>query len=361
MTFAMLLAAGTAGLGAALIAGRRSLTDPRATPEARERRASRLPKSRCRCAPAARRHQPTLPPPVAVLVLRARPTPSADPEVERFLRTQSAWRWFAVILGSLAAAAAASLDPLGRGALVAPPLFAMVLLLGVLAAQLTVRAPHEGTRTASITVRRTVDHLPRPLTALVAVAAAGLAALLTLTTALGSPDDQGRSGRVLVGRCAPATGSSPRTRTLTALVTPLDPGTSGTHGPWLGAYYSLPLATAVLIGVLGTLLTLRRVARRPPIGNPATCTAGQEETLRAGSARAVVGACGVLICTPLVVVGPVTAAGLLSVCHPAGWTATAWTLLALTPVWGGLLVASAGAALTPGRKSRPEPTAPARG
>jgi hypothetical protein len=244
------------------------------------------------------------------------------------VRQTAIWRWSGIAAGVLAAGVAGLSGALGRGPLLAAPLFGVFVLAGVLAGELSVRAPSGRTRRAAIAVRRAGDYLPRGLARSVAVAAVAMGALLIMTTATGTADSLG-SGRVLVRRCSAEVTQS--------------------AGPWAGSFYSIPLAIVVLAGLTAAVIALRQVVRRPRPGDPAILAAA-DDRLRLRAARTITGACGVLVTIPLIGLSLVTAGGLLGIsCGPAWWTAAAWSLLALVPGWMAVLAWSGLAVLTPQR------------
>ncbi|MBS2965926.1 hypothetical protein KGA66_22970 [Actinocrinis puniceicyclus] len=231
--------------------------------------------------------------------------------------TTAAWRWGGVGAGTLVAGVAAESGALGRGMMLAAPLFGLCVLAGVLVGESSVGAPGGPTRLAAVEVRRVRDFLPRQLSNAVATAACALAALLLATTAAASPDDLGRAGRLLVCRCSPIS--------------------SEAHGPWAGSFYSVPLAGVVVVGIVTAILALRQIVRRPRPLDPSGRIVS-DDVHRRHAADAVTGACGVLVTIPLIGVCLVTAGALLSItCRPAWWTAAGWLLIALIPAWLVLL------------------------
>jgi hypothetical protein len=209
--------------------------------------------------------------------------------------------------------------------MLAAPVFGLFVLAGVLVGELSVQAPAERTRRAALALRRVADYVPRGLAGAVALAVVMLVALLGTTTAMGSADDLGRAGRVLVHQCNAAL--------------------TDTHGPWVGSFYSIPLSVVMLVGLMASAVGLRQVVRRPRPGDPADVAAADDE-LRRQAARTVIGACGVLVSVPLIAVSLVTAGAFLGIaCRPGWWTAAAWLLLALVPVWTAILAWSGFAVL----------------
>ncbi|MEU5942157.1 hypothetical protein ABZ807_23905 [Micromonospora sp. NPDC047548] len=270
-------------------------------------------------------------------VALAGPSAAGEPATDHIRRTTRRWRWAGLTLGAVIAAVAAGYDPLGRGILLAAPLFGLCVLAGVVAGESRVVRPTGTARQAALETRQGRHYLPRRAFRAVLAAGAALAALLAATTAAGSADDLGRAGRVLAYDCGEIT---------------------GTHGPWVGSFYSLPLTLVVGLGVLIAALAVHRLVGRP---RP-QAAAGDlvlDDAERRRSATAVTGACGVLLTIPLIGVSLVTAAGLLAnPCRPQWCTAAAWLLLLLIPAWTVLLAWSAAAVLNPGaRATRPAPVA----
>ncbi|MDQ2738946.1 MAG: hypothetical protein M3Y35_10110, partial [Actinomycetota bacterium] len=137
---------------------------------------------------------------------------------------------------------------------------------------------------------------------------------------MASPDDQGRVGRSLSRTC--------------------DAIFSEVSGPWVGSFYSVPLAIIVAVGLVLAGAVLRRILLRP---RPQDLVGrlGEDNFMRRRAASAVTGACGVLIALPLLGVASLTAAGLLrSSCPPPWWSLTGGVLIASIPMWLALLVFS---------------------
>jgi uncharacterized membrane protein len=81
--------------------------------------------------------------------------------------------------------------------------------------------------------------------------------------------------------------------------------------------------------------------------------------MRYRAARAITGACGILVAVPLAGTCLVTVAALLSFsCRPAWWTTAGWALLALLPATVALICWCAAVLLTPARPATS--TLPAR-
>ncbi|MEU8260398.1 hypothetical protein AB0C02_07230 [Micromonospora sp. NPDC048999] len=270
-------------------------------------------------------------------VALAGPSATGEPATEHIRRTTRRWRWAGLTVGATVAAVAAGQDPLGRGVLLAAPLFGLCVLAGVVAGESRVVVrPAGAARQAALETRQVRHYLPRRPIRAVTAAAGALAVLLIATTAAGSADDLGRAGRSLAYDCGEFAG--------------------GSHGPWAGSFYSFPLALVVGLGVLIAALAMYRLVGRPRPQDPAGDLL-RDDAERRRSAAAVTGACGVLVTIPLIGVSLFTASGLLSnPCRPAWWTATAWVLFLLIPAWTALLGWSAVAVLNPGpHADRPTP------
>jgi hypothetical protein len=218
-------------------------------------------------------------------------------------RRAPAWRLAGLLAGGLAAYWSVQADGLGRGLLLAAPIFGLGVLGGALLGEVTAPRPAGEVRRARLRTRRAVDYLPARLGPVVLGATVTLVAVAGSTTALASADDQGRA-RAL--ECA--TGD----------------GTAG-QGPFPGSFYTVPALAAVLVGLALAALVLRRVVRRPQVAELAT----SDDALRRRSAEVVVAAAGVLVLVPLVGFA-VTGGGALTelgpMCGRAGWSAAGWVL-----------------------------------
>jgi hypothetical protein len=243
----------------------------------------------------------------------------------------AAGSWGGAGVGLIVAIISAQSGSLGRGLLLAAPLFGLCVVLGVLAGEMSVGPPSTGTRRAEVTVRRVGDYLPRVLTPVVTGTTLLLAVLLVAATLMGSPDDLGRAGRSLFARC-PVTAEGAR---------------SASNGPWPGSYYSIPLALILLTGLAAAALALIRIARRPRPGDPLVL--GQmDDVLRRRAATVVISSCGVLAGIPLIGISLVAGGALLANdCGPAWWGPAGGTLLLLIPVWLTVLGWSLAAVLVP--------------
>ena len=209
--------------------------------------------------------------------------PDGAQRLRAVARTTARWRWAGVGAGAVAVVVAAQVGSLGRGVMLAGPVFASCVLLGVLVGELRVSPVRDAVRSASLETRRVRDYVPPLLTPAVAVSVLVGAVLLVATTLAGSADDLGRAGRQLAYRCSDTM--------------------SGAAGPWPGSFYSVPLAAVVLGGLAAAALALRAVVLRPRQGEDREV----DEALRRHAARAVVAATGLLVAVPLAGVSFVTA------------------------------------------------------
>jgi hypothetical protein len=264
------------------------------------------------------------------------PAVSPSPEQERVARTAGRWRLAGAGTGLVVAIVAAYQGALGRGLLLAAPLFGLCVLAGVIVGELRVR-PNEGAeRRATLEVRRVRDYLPRALGVTVAAATVVLGVVLVLTTAAGSPDDLGRAGRDLFRRCSAMTAEG--------------------HGPWPGSFYALPLAVVVTCGVLIGAVAMIRIVRRPAqSGDPAA-----EDALRRSAARSVTAAVGILVAVPLAGVGAVAGMALAGFgCRPDWWIVPMAALAVVVPAALALAAWCAAALLAPTPTRGPVPSTPA--
>jgi hypothetical protein len=241
------------------------------------------------------------------------------------------WRWGGVLAGVVAGLIIARSLGLGRGLLLAAPVFSLAVLLGVVLGELRTPRAVGPVRRAAVETRSVLDYLPKRPAALVGVAGVFELGLLAWTTSLGSADDLGRAGRSLTRVCGDMTMS---------------------RSPWLGSFYSLPLGAALVLGLLLAVIGLRRTAGRPrPVGQAGELV--QDDAARRQSASALTGACGVLITVPLLAASFVTAAQLvLTPCRADSWKPIGCVLLVLMIGWFALFVWSVRAIVVPSGQPR---------
>jgi len=221
-------------------------------------------------------------------------------------------RLIGALIGLIAAWATATSPwlSLGRGLMLAPVVWGVCVLLGVLFGERCVRRPDAGTiLTAELRPRRVRDYLPRSLTIVVLASAATGVVLLAVATSTASPDDLGRAGRWLTIVCGG--------------------GVSASTGPYPGSFYSIPLAISLcLVSLLAGSAAVRAVRR--PHGQKGE--RADTDVLRHRSATAVVAGLGVAIAAPLAGVSTTMARAQLGIScassahHMIGWTATSLAL-----------------------------------
>jgi len=120
---------------------------------------------------------------VGRLILSGPGQPVAEAEVAAAVQRRTViWRWSGVVAGTAGAVTAVLTGALGRGFMLAAPVFGLFVVAGVVVGELSVRAPARGTRRAALVVRRIADYLPTGLTRAVAVC------VLMLPTAPALPD-----------------------------------------------------------------------------------------------------------------------------------------------------------------------------
>jgi len=259
---------------------------------------------------------------------RPRPVTALPTRLVEVQRTTARWRNRGLLLGVVVAIVSAQVGTLGRGLMLAGPLLALCVLLGVVLGELRVTAPPLAERRAVLEVRRVRDYVPRRLATVVAASISLLTALLVTTTSMGSADDLGRDGRWLARQCSDVL--------------------SEARGPWPGTFYSVPLAVVVGLGLIVAAVALRQVVRRPRQGSDLAA----DDALRHRAAETVTAAAGLLVAVPFAGVALLAGIGLSGIsCAPASWTALSTVLLLLVPVQLGLGAWCAG--LLPGRRRIP--------
>ncbi len=205
-----------------------------------------------------------------------------------------AWRWSGILIGAILAYVAMTSVELGRGLLLAAPIFGVCAVIGALLGELTTLPAAGVVRRAELRVRRVPDYLPIWLSRVVSAAVVLLIMLAAVTTTVASRDDMGRPGRYLF--CPSGAGA----------------------GPWPGSFYTVPALVAVLAGLALTGLSLRRIVRRP---RPASSVEA-DDALRRRSAELVTAATGILVLVPLfgvALTAGVTLRGLAANCGHAWW------------------------------------------
>ncbi|MEO6880520.1 MAG: hypothetical protein ABI181_06145 [Mycobacteriaceae bacterium] len=243
---------------------------------------------------------------VVVVVVRHRATHAGGRQPDAVGLGPARWRALGLAMGLIAGVLMLNDGGLGRGPLLAAPAFGLCVLVGVIVGELLITAPGGPIRHATLEVRRIRDYLPRRLTTVVTATTALLGGILVATTLAGSADDQGRAGRSLARQCSAIMGEA--------------------TGPWPGSYYSVPLALAVGLGLLGAALASRVIVRRPRPGGDRA----DDDAARCRAVSAVVAASGVLVAVPLIGVSLTAAGALFRIsCRPEWWNTLAWSLLLL--------------------------------
>lgn len=264
----------------------------------------------------------------ALAAARPRPATALPPRLVDVQRATARWRTGGLLVGVVVAVGSAQVGTLGRGLMLAGPLLALCVLLGVVLGELRVTAPPAAERRAVLEVRRVRDYVPRRLGTVVAASATLLSAVLVTTTAMGSTDDLGREGRWLARQCSDAL--------------------SEARGPWPGSFYSLPLAVVVGLGLIIAAVAMRQAVRRPRQGSDLAA----DDALRRRAAETVTAAAGLLVAVPFAGVAVLAGIALTGTsCAPAAWTTLSTVLLLLVPVQLGVGAWCAGVLL--GRRRIP--------
>ena len=182
-----------------------------------------------------------------------------------------------ILAGVVAAVLTWRLDSFGRGPMLAPAVFGLLVVLGVGLGETVVRPRQStGVRSASMTPRRVGAYLPRTSTALAATMLTMTTVLLTFTTVTAGRDDYSRAMRALT--CDNARVGSSRT-------------------PYPGSYYSVPLALLLVVVLVVAALAARQAIVRPR--GLATDDSG-DDALRRRSLEVIVSAVGIAVSAPYV-------------------------------------------------------------
>ena len=192
----------------------------------------------------------------------------------RETRLVSATRLLGLVVGLVVAWQVLQRGSYGRGPMLAPAVLGLCVLVAVALGETVVRPRRgAGSRSASLRPRRVGDYLPRGLAWAVSTQVAVTAAVLTLTTLTASRDDYTESMRALA--CTTATGGS-------------------SHTPYPGAYYSGPLALALVAVLLVAAVASRQVVLRPRGLGPTDA----DDALRRRSLTVVLAATGLATSAP---------------------------------------------------------------
>lgn len=243
------------------------------------------------------------------------------PQLADLRRTAQGARLVSILLGLGLAVFTASLGSLGRGLMLAPIVFAAVLVVGALVGDLLSRgaARSPGSPSAGLERRRVLDYLPRGLSLAVAVATTTLAGLLFAGWATASTDDAGRAGRMLA-RCT------------------ADGSTCAGAGPYPGSFYAIPLLVAVAAVLMLAAVALVVAVGRPRGADPEVVRV--DDVIRRRVAESIVAALGVGVGVALCGVAQTMALPLLAtsldllVPQLAGWACLAASLAGIAlAVW----------------------------
>lgn len=210
-----------------------------------------------------------------------------------------ATRVLGLVGGVAAAYSIAGRSEYGRGEMLAPSIFGLVVLVAVAIGETVVRpAGPSGPRSASLRTRAIGDYLPRGPSRAVLGTVLMLLATLTLTTVTAARDESSRAMRVLACDAG---------------------GLAEARGPYPGSFYGLPLASVLVIVLLVAALSARLVVRRPR--GFAETDAG-DDALRRRSLTVIVAATGVAFAFSHFGIATTASAALVGLgsCSP-GWAA----------------------------------------
>lgn len=194
-------------------------------------------------------------------------------------------RWLGLALGAVTLIAVFPLGSMGQLALVGPPLAGMVAIGAILVGQRSVQGAARLPGSAGIERRRPFDYLPRGLARSVVVALVALAAAAMLTSAVASPDTAGVPGRAVSGTWVELV----RENGVAVQVPHTD-----LRSPFPGAFYTVPMALAVLGLLIVGIIALVAIAARPRNGaDPELVRV--DDALRRITAEGVVAAMGLAV------------------------------------------------------------------
>lgn len=267
------------------------------------------------------------------------------PGLARYRAISAAWRALGacagVVVGGLLIITQSAWYGRGLGALFAPIVLGLALLVAIVVGEFFARGglrAHDAKdpEAASAPKPGFGDILPARLLAAVAGVTVLLFALLAAAWMTGSPDGRGRLGR--------------------SLHVPSPDGFGGaTSGPWPGQFYGVwayPLALVLIAGLVLALLVVRlhrRVAGDPDL-------AGADAAARRSQAEALVGAAGLALSLLSLGVAMTMAFALFDVTQPSslghtpgiGYNLAAWACVLAAVASAAVTVMSLAALILPG-------------
>ncbi len=182
-------------------------------------------------------------------------------------------RAVSLLVGVMIAIFVASTGQNGQGAAIAPATFGLVLVVGVLAAEMLGQSAARTPGVAGLESRSLGDYLPRGLSWSVFVCTAAAFAYFTWSTLAASPDDRGNPGR------AYAYGYD-------------DPTVAGGFSPFPGSFYTGPMLAGVLLLIAMTATALLVVKNRPRDGSDPVLVAS-DDVLRVRAIESAMAGLGV--------------------------------------------------------------------
>lgn len=252
-----------------------------------------------------------------LVVLLVRPTrlpypvPADHPGLARLRRVAVVSRVLGLLAGVAVLVPLGFIGRLGQGLVLVPAIFAVVQIVGVLAAEIATRRDARRPGLASLEVRRVRDYWPRSLAVTALVTGLVLGGVIGWTTAVASPDDAGRAGRAMAYTCTRGCDD-------------------GSFGPWPGSFYTIPLAIGLAVTLVLAIVTLVVVVRRPRNGaEPALVVI--DDAIRRQSASSVLAALLVGLAGSLAGIGLTAGPALLVVGDRAAadFTVIGWLFVGL--------------------------------
>jgi len=242
---------------------------------------------------------------VRVLLRRDSVGPALRDRRIAWLRTVSGRaRWTGLWVGALVCVWIGVVGHLGLGLLLAPAVFAVVQILGLIAGEGLIRNAVRTPGTAVLERREVRDYLPRGLVGCVAAASVLLVGTLTSTTLLAATwKVGGAAGRVYV---------------YDQVVDGVVVGTS--RSPWPGSFYSIPAGVVLLVVFALAGVGLVLAVGRPRDGSDPQIRQA-DDAARSRVVESVVAAVGVAVATMLAGLGLVLGGSLLDIAGASGSTA----------------------------------------
>lgn len=181
-------------------------------------------------------------------------------------------RAVSLLVGFVVAGVVMATGTMGQGAAIAPATFGLVLVVGVLGAEMLGHSAARTPGVAGLESRHLGDYLPRGLTRAVIACTLAAFAYLTWSTLVAARDDMGNPGRAF------AYGYD-------------DPNVTGAFSPFPGSFYTGPMIGGLLLLLAMALTALLVVKNRPRDGSDPVLVAS-DDVLRVRAIESVMAGLG---------------------------------------------------------------------